>query len=295
MERRPAAPSTRSSSGTISPPADQRFPSARTTPGRSLQYLQGVPGPGRTPSSWRVSDFAFGSETCGAPGHPDSPPKPARANHSPCRNRCPPGSLRSKFLPSSAISVVTSDTVSRIKNLVQVRNCKRLAADEQFTLFSRRHHHLLQQELLLRGLGLIGELSIHNPRWSRIPMRLGFLGPEDMQHLRSHRHQVVRNHRTVALPPKRLGTHDRCPSCANRFEEPLDPILEVRRLHVVGISSKAFVSPRAVSGILLRCATPSQILKMRAINPFLSQSRDQLFLSKMRIAPRPGKSPHIRL
>src|SRR5947209_9343022 len=75
--------------------------------------------------------------------------------------------------------------------------------------------------------------------------------------------------------------------------EPLHPIPELVRLHVVRITAKANVAPARVDRIGFRLAKASQLRHVQVANPPLRQRALQRRLRKMRHPPRGGHRTHV--
>src|SRR5713101_572759 len=128
---------------------------------------------------------------------------------------------------------------------------------------------------------MIRELTVDGLRRLRIPVLLALLSSENMQDLTPCGFQIIRNHRTMALPPQRLRTHNgRWP--AFRFsKQSLDPGTKFLRLHIICVAAKCLVPPRAVRRVRLGISSPAQFRKMQIVDPVLPKSAAEILLVEM--------------
>src|SRR6266446_7649787 len=125
-------------------------------------------------------------------------------------------------------------------------------------------------------------------------MFLGFLRTKDVQEVATRRLQKIRNHGTMALPPKRLRAHDRARPRTGLAKQPLDAAAELFRLHVICITPKSLVAPGTVWRVRFGIAVAAQLRKMQIVDPMLPKGAAEILLVKMRITSRAWKPPHVR-
>ena len=128
----------------------------------------------------------------------------------------------------------------------------------------------------------ITQFSVHNPGRRCVRMRLDFVCAENVQHFHSARFQVVRDQRSMATPPDCFRAHDGgtprsdgfpavifyfggCPSrrsLTSNVEQSFDSLLELLRLHVIGVPAERRVAPRSVARVWLGFSFAAQLREM---------------------------------
>src|SRR5215472_13698822 len=90
----------------------------------------------------------------------------------------------------------------------------------------------------------------------RAPNRLR----DDFDNENSSHDEGVGDEGAMTAPWGRLGAHDRGAAAAGYFNQPLEALGEGRRLHVIRVTTEAFVAPAGVRRVLTRVAQPSERL-----------------------------------
>src|SRR5262249_52243527 len=106
--------------------------------------------------------------------------------------------------------------------------------------------------------------------------------------------QVIRDKRAMATPPDRFRAHDRGrPGLRSNVEQPLDALLELLRLHVIGVTAERNVAPRSVARVWLGFSLAAQFREMFVANSVRVQRFLQRVLAELRIPPRARPSAHV--
>ena len=116
-------------------------------------------------------------------------------------------------------------------------------------------------------------------------MLLDFSRTEDVQNEPTARLQEVRDEAAVTSPPHCLGTHDGSAFVASQLAKHFDSARELRRFHVVGVSSESFVSPGSVRRVRSGATTAAQFTEMFVSDPLRGERCGELLLSEVGISP----------
>jgi len=75
---------------------------------------------------------------------------------------------------------------------------------------------------------------------------LRFGGADDFEHTQTANKEGIGDQRAVAAPRDRLGTHEGCWAFTGESSGVIESGGEFRRLHVVGVATKAVVAPAEI-------------------------------------------------
>src|SRR5512132_2206034 len=144
-------------------------------------------------------------------------------------------------------------------------------------------------------------------------MRLDFVCAENVQHFHTARFEVIRDKRAMATPPDCFRAHDggmprsdgfppvmlyfgRCPSrrsLTSNVEQSFDSLLELLRLHVIGITAERRVAPRSVARVWLGFSFAAQLREMFVTDSVRAQRFRQRVLVELRITLGARPRPHV--
>jgi len=85
-------------------------------------------------------------------------------------------------------------------------------------------------------------------------MNLGAFPADDVLRRNAAHEESIRNERTMAAPRDGFRAHDRSPFLFAKRDEPSQPLVKFRSLHVVGEASERSVVPAEVQRIAPRVA-----------------------------------------
>ena len=103
----------------------------------------------------------------------------------------------------------------------------------------------------------------------------------------------IRKQLAVTLPPNRLGTHHTCRLTPRKRNQLLDPLPELRRLHVIRVPAKPGVAPTRVYGIRAWLSQAAQRGEVAVGDAVLVQEGVEHLAVEMRIPARSRDGAHI--
>src|SRR5215468_10936813 len=125
-------------------------------------------------------------------------------------------------------------------------------------------------------------------------MRLDFVCAENVQHFETVCFQVIRDKRPMATPPDCFRANDsgRTDLSCN-LEQPCDSVLELLRLHVIGVPSERSIAPRSVARVRVGFPFPAKLGEMFVTNSVRAQRFRQRVLVELRITLRAWPGAHV--
>src|SRR3954451_12660824 len=142
------------------------------------------------------------------------------------------------------------------------------------------------------GLGVAEPTSDNACRW-RIRMRGRRARSQDVDHLKVEPAKHISDQTAVTAPPERLGTHDPCSEPGGEVDEPLQPLGERLRCHVIGVAPEGCAPPRGVQGIGARRTPASQLREPHVNEPVLFECQAQRFSGEMGPSARTGVTTNV--
>lgn len=97
----------------------------------------------------------------------------------------------------------------------------------------------------------------------------------------------------MATPRNRLCTHQ-CDTLAlcERYA-PVETLPKRRRLHVIGVTAEAGISPRHIDGVWSGAPQAAQSRYVPVVNPSSVERQRQLVSVELRIVPRPRDGAYV--
>src|SRR2546423_2187223 len=118
-------------------------------------------------------------------------------------------------------------------------------------------------------------------------------GVENMKNWNTFRDHRVRNQGAVTTPWNRFGAHDRSRLESDECEEIVESLGKLPRLHVVGISAEAGISPQRVVGVPSPAAASAQRRDVGVPVAAVGDRPLQIRLREVGVSGRRGKGAHI--
>src|SRR5438046_3216982 len=83
--------------------------------------------------------------------------------------------------------------------------------------------------------------------------------------------QIIGDQSAMASPPNRFGAHDCHMLVADQFDQLFDSVRKSLALHIIGITSKCFISPRRIARIGSRSSSPTELEQMVVLDSNLGE------------------------